>query len=124
MVAEEILQPDPDEPPLPITMADLQQTPAELYKQSRTTKVWVELVINPVFYILMFCRASHEGEFPLHLLASQNMLTYFFAAGHHHYARYGMLYVEWMNRLHDDLHKAYMKGQSSVHLTSDLFNGM
>ena len=35
-----------------------------------------------------------------------------------------MLYVEWMNRLPDDLHKAYMKGQSSVHFTSALFNGI
>ena len=36
--------------------------------------------------------------------------------------RYGSLYVEWMQNLPDDLHKAFMKYHSVAHSKEDLFN--
>ena len=73
---------------------------------------------------MRFCRASHEGDFAVHVSTAEEMLPYFFAAGHHHYARYSPLYVQWMQQLPKDLHCAFMKGQSSVHLRAGIYNGM
>jgi len=43
--------------------------------------------------MMVFIRAEREGEWPLHLWAVQEMLPYFFAAGLHNYARYGLYYL-------------------------------
>ncbi len=50
--------------------------------KSRTTKLWVDCLIKPVLIMMMFVRAEREGEWPLHLLAVNAMMPYFFAAGH------------------------------------------
>ena len=55
--------------------------------QSKTTKLWVECLIKPVF-LMMYVQAEREAEWPLHLYAVKEMMPYIFAAGHHNYARY------------------------------------
>ena len=55
-------------------------------KVSRTAKVWLDNVIKPVFIMMLFIRAEREGNWPLHLYATGQMMPYFFASGHVHYA--------------------------------------
>ena len=108
----------------PLSMIEFRASLDSLRDKSRTAKAWNDLVIYPVFLILMYSRACHEGNFPLHLLAAESMIPYFFAGSRHNYARYGLLYVEWMHTLPEDLHKAFMKDQGVIHLKSELFNGI
>lgn len=68
----------------------------DLASKSKTTKLWVDMLIKPVFIMMMFIRAEREADWPLHLEAFRMMLPYFFAAGHVHYARYGLYYLRSM----------------------------
>ena len=108
----------------PQSMEELRAYLNSLKLRSRTAKAWIDLVIEPVFIIMMFTRACREGDFALHLVASIMMIPYFFAAGCHHYARYSLLYVEWMHNLPKDLHNSFMKDLGVAHLKSGLFNGI
>ena len=67
--------------------------------KSRTVKHWVENLILPVLVMLIFIRAEREGEWALHLWAVNEMIPYFFVAGHIHYARYGLIYLRSMQKL-------------------------
>ena len=93
----------------PESMEELREYLESLKLRSRTAKAWIDLVIEPVFIILMFTRACREGDFALHLVAAKMMIPYFFAAGCHHYAKYSLLYVEWMHNLPKDLYDSFMK---------------
>ena len=35
--------------------------------ESKTTKLWVDMLIKPVLLMMMFCRAEKEANWPLHL---------------------------------------------------------
>ena len=67
-------------------------------KVSRTQKLWIDNLIKPVFIIMLFIRAE-RGDWPLHLLATEMMLPYFFASGHSNCARYGLYYLRFMSKL-------------------------
>ena len=56
--------------------------------KSMTTKLWLENLIKPTFFIILYVRAECEADWPLHLWCVKEMLPYFFAAGHTNYARY------------------------------------
>ena len=60
--------------------------------------------------ILLYIRAEKEGEWVLHLEATKKMLPYFFAAGHHNYARYAT--------------KKFQKGLHVARLSDGYFNGL
>ena len=60
---------------------------------SRTTWLWLENLIKPVFIMMLFVRAEREADWLLHLWAVKAMIPYFFAAGHINYARYGLYYL-------------------------------
>ena len=64
--------------------------------QNSTAKLWFENLVKPVFIMMIFVRAEREGDWPLHLWAVREMLPYFFAAGHWHYARYALYYLRSM----------------------------
>ena len=64
--------------------------------KSKTSKLWIDGLIKPVFLMMRFVRAEREGEWPLHLSAVSDMIPYFFAAGHQNYARYGLYYLRSM----------------------------
>ena len=55
--------------------------------RSRTTKLWVNNLVKPVLLMMMFVRAEREADWPLHIWTIQQMMLYFFAAGHFNYAR-------------------------------------
>ena len=60
----------------------------EKSKSCQTTKLWVDVIIKPLFLCLQFIRAEREGNWPLHLEAVKNMIPLFFAAGHVNYVRW------------------------------------
>ena len=44
-----------------LSMADLEAILTELSGKSRTTKMWVDLIIKPTFMMMQFSRASHKA---------------------------------------------------------------
>ena len=71
----------------------------DISQKSKTAKLWVDNLVKPMFYVMMFIRAEREGDWPLHLHVVSKMLRYFFAAGHHHCARYATYYLNDMKNL-------------------------
>ena len=67
------------------TFDELMQELKARASKSRTAKHLVENLVLPVLLMLMFIRAEQEGEWALHLWALNEMIPYFFAAGHIHY---------------------------------------
>lgn len=65
---------------------DLDEILQSLSVQSLTSKIWINLLIRPLLLCLLYVRAEKEGNFILHLYCVQEMLPYFFAAGHHYHA--------------------------------------
>ncbi len=106
------------------TMDELMQQLKARASRSKTTKHWVENLIRPVFLMLMFVRAEREGEWALHLWAVNEMIPYFFAAGHVHYARYGLLYLRSMQKLHEEVLKRFLKGEHVQRHRQGLWNGI
>lgn len=53
---------------------------------SKTSKLWVDGLLKPVFIMMMYVRAEQEGDWPLHLVVVKQMLSYFFTAAHVNYA--------------------------------------
>ena len=64
---------------------------------SRTKKLWVNIVIKSVFIIMLKFRAERECDWPLHLDAVKQMMPYFYANGHVTYARYCFTFGQWRN---------------------------
>ena len=58
-----------------------------------TRKLWVDCLIKPTFIAHQFIRAEREGDILLREKCLKDMLPYFFAAGHQHYARYISMYL-------------------------------
>ena len=96
----------------------------EISEQSKTTRLWVDCLIRPVLLMMMFVRAEREGDWPLHLWAVQEMMPYFFAAGHHNYARYGLYYLRTMQRLPAKLLERFLKGEHVMRHKPGIWNGI
>ena len=87
------------ESPRLTSMDDLENVLDELAAQSRTTKMWVNNVIKPTFLMMLFCRASHESDWSVHIKTTETMLPYMFAAHMYNYSRYELYYVHSMTWL-------------------------
>ena len=98
MAAEELLQPTISRVESHEGLMSILEKEAA---KSRTAKVWVEDLIIPVLIMMIYVRAERDVELSLHLWAMQQMIPYFFAAGHVNYARYGLYYLRSMERLPD-----------------------
>ena len=105
------------------SMDDLDKVLDGLSAQSRTTRLWVDNVIRPTFLMMMFCRASHEGDWPLHVKIAESMVPYMFAAHKYNYARYGLYFVRSMTWLDPELLGRFCRGEQSLHHTAGLYNG-
>ena len=57
-------------------MAQLKAQLQQYRAMSRTAKQWVDCLIQPIFIMLMFVRAELEGDWPLNLLAMEEMMAY------------------------------------------------
>ena len=64
-----------------------------------TGRLWVDCFVKPTLLSLMFLPGEGNGDFLLQQQCLKAMLPYFFAAGHHNYARYLNLYVRQMEQL-------------------------
>lgn len=95
-------------------MDDLEKELDRRSEMSRTTKLWVNVVIRPLFIIMLYLRASHDSDWLLHVKATEMMLPYMFAAHKHNYSRYGLYYVRSMARLPTDILDQFCKGQQSL----------
>ena len=49
---------------------------------SRTAKLWVNIVIKSVFIMMLYIRAEREGDWPPHMEAVKQLMPYFYASGH------------------------------------------
>ena len=92
--------------------------------KSRTATHWVEKLILPVLLMLTFIRAEQEGEWVLHLWAVNEMIPYFFVAGQIHYARYGLIYLRSMQKLHGETLERFLKGEHFQRHRQGLWNGI
>ena len=91
---------------------------------SRTSKHWVNNLILPVFLIMIFVRAEREGDWALHLWAVNEMIPYFFASAHIHYAWYGLVYLRSMEKVNGKILEKFMEGDHVQHHTQGIWNGM
>ena len=121
MVAEEILREfvnDVDSP------EDLTNKLERAAAKSPTSKLWVDYLLKPVFIMMLYERAEKEGEFLLHLRAIELMLSYFFATGHIHYARYATYYIVSMKTLPEHVLQHFSKGDHVVRHIDGVWNGI
>ena len=91
---------------------------------SRTSKLWIGILIKPVFLMMNFVRAEREGDWPLHLYATQEFMPYLFAAGHFNYARYCLYYLISMAKLPKNVLKIFMEGNHVMRHQLGLWNGI
>ena len=52
----------------------------DLAKNSRTSKLWLDCWIKPVFIMMMFIQAEREADWALHLTTVDTMMPYFFCS--------------------------------------------
>ena len=78
---------------------DLDQFLKEVASKSVLAEHWVNNLIKPVFLMMLYIRTERKGEFRLHLYACNQMMPYFFAAGHVNYTQYGLCYIKTMEKL-------------------------
>ena len=94
MVVEVILIPTLDNVELDIHCTEAFMTELEAKAlQSRTCKLSLDCLIKPVLLMMVFVTAEREGDWLLHIHSVKTMVPYFFAAGHHNYARLGLAYL-------------------------------
>ena len=74
--------------------------------------------------MMQFQRASHEGDWALHITTAEPMMPYMCAANHHNYARYGLYYVLLMMWFVPELEGKFIKGEQIMHHLYGLWNGM
>ena len=124
LLTEELLRPVFEKENARLTsMGVLEDVLDELAAQSRTTKMWVNNVIKPTFLGMKFCRASHEGDWPLHITTAEAMVAYMFAANKYNYSRYGLYYVRSMTWPGPEILDRLCQGQQSLHHTAGIYNG-
>ena len=92
--------------------------------RSKTSKLWVDLVIKPAFISMLYTRGDHEGEFPLHLYAAILMLPYIFEAHKYNYARYGLFYVRSLQWMPEKCQQKFLEGEHALRLKSGINNGV
>ena len=91
--------------------------PNKLSALSRTTQLWVYNIMKPTFLMMRFCRASHEGDWPLHIKIAEDMLPYMFAAHKYNYGQYGLFYVRSMTWLGPEFLDRFYREEQSLHDT-------
>ena len=85
---------------------------SQLCKTSFIAEHWIKNFIKPLLLMLLYVRAKREGEFRLHLYVCKQMMPYFFfAEGHFNYVRYGLCYINSMEKLLNEIFESFMKGE-------------
>ena len=63
--------------------------------------------------MMAYVRAEREGEWLLHVYCVKAMMPYFFAAGHHNYARSGLVYLRAIENLPENIFPYFLKGKKA-----------
>ena len=72
--------------------------------------------------MMIYVRAERDAELSLHRWAMQQMIPYFFAAGHVNYARYGLYYLRSMERLPENVLKQFLSGEHVMRHNPGVWN--
>ena len=81
----------------------------------RTAQLWL-LYMDMIHILRRFIKAEHTENWLLHQQSVRDMLPFFAAAGHHHYAKSGYLYLQQMEELHDKHPEIYSKFKEGYHV--------
>ena len=73
--------------------------------------------------MMIYVRAEREAEWSLHIWEMQQMIPYFFAAGHVNYASYGLYYMRSMERLHENVLKWFLNEEHVRSHNPGVWNG-
>ena len=84
----------------------------------------IENLIKPVLLMMMFVKAEREADFALHLFCCKMMMPYFFAAKHVNYARYGICYINTMEKLPSEVLTQFMKGEHVMRHQKGIWNAI
>ena len=103
---------------------DLMKALDQIASESRTVKLWVEILVKPVLLMMTYVMAEREGDWLLHLATFKKMLPYYFAAGHVNYARYGLYYLRSMEKLPPHVERLFLKGQHLTRHIQGIWNGL
>ena len=106
------------------SMKDLQHLLESLSNQNFIAKLRIDCLIKAVFIAMMFVKAERQGDWLLHLEMVKEMLPYFLAANHVHYAPYGLNYLRCTEKLPNELLDAFMKRQHTMHHNAGIWNGI
>ena len=60
----------------------------QLAKESKTSKLWLDCLIKPVFLMMLFVHSERECDWAIHLYSVKQMMPYFYSARHNNYAQY------------------------------------
>ena len=66
-------------------MDDLLQEVDAISVENKTSQLWVDSLVKPIFAILKYIRTEREADWALHLDTVKEITHLFFAAGHTHY---------------------------------------
>ena len=91
---------------------------------NRTANLWVHIFIKSVFIMMLYIRTEREGDWPLHMEATKQMMPYVYASGHVNYARYGLFYPRSMEKLPVEIRGRFMKRELVIHHIPGLWNGL
>lgn len=95
-------------------IAKLQKEKSSL-EDLRMAQLWI-LYMDMIDILRKFIKAERTGNWLLHLQAVRDMLPFFAAAGHHHYAKSGYLYLQQMEELYDKHPEIYSKFKERYHV--------
>ena len=96
----------------------------DIASKSKTSMLWIDCFIKPIFLMMQYVRAEREGDWSLHLLCVKRMLPYFYSGSHIHYARYGLLYLRSMESLPYNVLNLFLKGEHVMRHIPGLWNGI
>ncbi len=103
---------------------DLMTALDQIASQSRTAKLWVEVLVKPVLLMMSYIRAEHVGDWLLHLTTFWKMLPNYFTAAHVNYTRYGLYYLCSMEKLAPHVQSYFLQGQHVTRHIQGIWNGL
>jgi hypothetical protein len=89
-----------------------------ILERSKTAKLWVNMLIKPMFIIMKFVRAEREADLLLHHEAFREMIPYCMSI-----MRYGMCYLRSIKVLPGEVLVCFMKGEHVMRHQCGLWNG-
>ena len=83
---------------------------SQLCKTSVLAELWIKNFVKPLFLMLLYLRAEREGEFGLHFWFN--------------YSRYGLCYINSMEKLPHETLESFMKGEHVTRHKSGIWNSI